>query len=71
MSKKLVLEFMLENGKKSSFSLNNIKDISTNESAGFLRNIKFNEIMEFKGQKAEKIVDAEIVSTTSEKITLD
>lgn len=70
MSKRLVLEFMLENGKKASFSLGNIKEISTTEAGNFLRDVNFNEIIEFKGQKAQKLIEAEIVSTNSEKISI-
>lgn len=71
MNKKLVLSFKLENGKKSNLSLGNIKDVPATDASGYLNAVNFNEIFEFKGQKAEKLVEAEIVTTSAEKITLD
>lgn len=71
MNKKLSLKFQLENGKKANFSLSNIKNVPVDDASGYLKALNYNQIFEVKGQRVEKLVEAEMVTTSSEKISLD
>lgn len=70
MKKRLSLVLSLEDGKNTTFSISDIKDITADQAGDIIKTFDYKNVLAKDNLKVVGIKKAEIISTNSEEITI-